>query len=56
MYKCDSCGRELKYDALYDEQTEQYFCDARCLQDWMMMNWDEVFNRYLELYTYFVYF
>jgi hypothetical protein len=32
---CGNCGTELRgKSVLYDERTEQHFCDSQCFREW----------------------
>lgn len=47
---CDQCGGLVDLDdALYDEHSEQYFCDRECFLDWADDHFDEVTEFYEKL-------
>lgn len=47
MYECAGCGRPIREggSVLFDENTEQYFHDDQCFQDWCGMN-PEIIEEY----------
>lgn len=47
---CDNCGGEtFASDFLYDEYSEQYFCDRACFHDWADEHFDEVSEFYFDM-------
>lgn len=45
---CDAPIREGK-SAVYDEQSEQHFCDRRCFRDWADDHFEQVADFYAKL-------
>lgn len=46
--KCATCYAPIYVgkSAVYDERTNQYFCDRQCFRDWADDNFDEVCEFY----------
>lgn len=55
---CAYCNVAIRegYDVLYDENTENHFCDYGCFRDWADDHFDEVLKYYakLNIYEYYI--
>lgn len=43
---CANCDRPVGTTALFDDRTDNHFCDGGCLRDWLDDNFDEVVTWY----------
>ncbi|WP_176447282.1 hypothetical protein [Lentibacillus sp. CBA3610] len=50
--KCESCqGFLSRDDALFDEQSEVFFCDDGCFEDWADDHFEAIMQQYKRVHV-----
>ena len=51
--KCEHCGEYIFEGStpVYNEDTEEYFCDHWCFEDWVDEHTEELLQKYVSLYV-----
>lgn len=48
---CKNCGAILRGDVIYDDYFEETFCDGGCHEDYVVANFEQVYELWAEMHT-----